>query len=79
LRRFGDILNDENELCLDHCSDGSESTDFVLNDFTICMNQENGMKLTTCKKPVKLMLITILNPHFMGKRLLVWCRRRTYA
>jgi hypothetical protein len=29
-------------------SEGSESTDFIPNDFTICMNPENWMKLTAC-------------------------------
>jgi hypothetical protein len=37
LRRFGDTLNDENEVFSDHCSNGSEFTDFVPNDFTICV------------------------------------------
>jgi hypothetical protein len=45
---FGDILNDENEVFSDHCSEGSKSTEFVPNDFTICMNPENSMKMTAC-------------------------------
>jgi hypothetical protein len=48
LRRVGDILDDENEVFSDHCSEGSESADFVPNDYTICMNPENWMKLTAC-------------------------------
>jgi hypothetical protein len=30
LRRFDTVLNNENDRCLDHCREGSESTDFVL-------------------------------------------------
>jgi hypothetical protein len=40
-----------------------ESTDFVPNGFTICMNQENSMILTACSKIVKLMLIYFKNSH----------------
>jgi hypothetical protein len=36
LKRFGDILDDENEVFSDHCSGDSESTDFAPNNFTIC-------------------------------------------
>jgi hypothetical protein len=33
-------LNDENEAFSDQCSEGSEFTDFVPNDFIICMNPD---------------------------------------
>jgi hypothetical protein len=33
-------LNDENEVFSNHCSEGSEFTNFVPKDFAICMNPD---------------------------------------